>query len=377
MKRVSLFILLCLLMMSAAVAEKNEAIVIYGTIIDGTGAAPVKNGALVISGDRIAGVGEKGKVNVPAGAKVFEVKGGTILPGFINTHVHTNGFKEDTLKTWAREGVTTVRDLGLPKGVPPFKTRDQRRKNPEFARVLTAGPIVSAPEGFVPQVALFVESPEDAVKKITQLLDRGADVIKVGLNGPYKPVLSLETLKAITTLAHKRGKPVAAHNINTGDFDKLVEAGVDDIHHLMLNGPQLTDEQIKRMIDRGIVWVPTLEAVPPKFRDKKINQFKRFVRAGGKVAFGNDSGWMPHVAIGMPIKDIKLLHEAGMTPGEIIVAATGGAARLCRVDKELGTLEKGKTADILVVKGNPLQNLDALTRPLLVIHEGTVIRKEF
>jgi imidazolonepropionase-like amidohydrolase len=101
-----------------------------------------------------------------------------------------------------------------------------------------------------------------------------------------------------------------------------------------------------------------------------------FVKAGGRVALGNDGGYLPGLEVGMPIGEIEAMHDAGMTPMQIIVAATRDAAYVCRWSDLLGTLEVGKTADILVVNGDPLRNLDALLDVQLVIHDGIIIRDE-
>jgi imidazolonepropionase-like amidohydrolase len=100
---------------------------------------------------------------------------------------------------------------------------------------------------------------------------------------------------------------------------------------------------------------------------------RRFVEAGGKVALGNDAGFLQGVIIGMPMNEIEQLHDAGLTPMQIIVAATRNAAEVCRVGETLGTLEVGKQADVLVVKGDPLQDLAVLRDVQLVIHKGTII----
>ncbi len=352
---------------------KNTPLVLMGTLIDGTGADPIPDAVLVIKGRHIAASGPRTKIKIPQNAAVIKLPNATILPGFINTHVHGR-FVRKLLETWAQEGVTTVRDLGAPGDIPYFTLRNKFCTDLKCARVVMAGPIVAVPNAEFGKYSISVTSPADARQRITKLIDDGADVIKVGISAPFRPAFSAEEAAAIVETAHKRGKPVAAHIISTTGLHLALDAGVDEIHHLMSTGKK-SDRILKRIIEAGIYWIPTLEAVPPKFRDKGIEAFKRYVKMGGKVAMGNDSGSLPGVDVGMPIKELLLMQECGMTPMEIIVASTRSAARVCRLEKELGTLEKGKVADVLVAKGNPLENLEVLKNARIVIHEGVVIRK--
>ena len=399
-KFTSILVLGCLLsMMSVSGRQRNEEelpaqglknsqestgvpIAVTGTLIDGTGADPVPEAVVVIKDRYIAAVGSRKDIKIPENARVFSFPHGTLLPGFINAHVHSK-YDEKRLQLWAREGVTTVRDLGEAMGVPWFTLRDQLRANPKNARIVAAGPVFTCPDGFIKEVSLIVTSPENAQEKVNKLIDAGADVIKIGLNSPIFPELSLDIVKAIVETAHSRGKPVAAHVISAHGMGVAVEAGVDDINHLAPIGEK-SEELIQQTKAAGIYWIPTLEpqlAAPkgrgqPARRRKAIDSFKYFLSLGGSVALGNDSGTFPGVQVGMPIKEILLMQEAGMTPMQIIEAATRHAARVCRLEKELGTLQPGKRADLFVVEGNPLEDLSTLTKTRLVIHDGVIIREE-
>jgi imidazolonepropionase-like amidohydrolase len=133
-------------------------------------------------------------------------------------------------------------------------------------------------------------------------------------------------------------------------------------------------------VNQGVYWVPTLElwhGVGHGLGDVAINNLHRFVKAGGLVALGTDfDGYNCPFDLGMPIREIRWMKQAGMTPMQIIVAATKNAARVCNLRDSIGTLEKGKIADLLIVKGNPLENLEALLNPRMVIHGGQIIRDE-
>jgi len=362
-----------------------------GTIIDGTGADPISDGIVIIKGDRIVAVGQASNLSIAADAQVFDVQGGTILPGFINAHVH-QGYSDSNLEGWARGGVTTVRDMGGSASPHEmFSFRDARRDQPQFARLVAAGPFVSVPDGYpmVPWGAqgLTVTSPDDAREKIEQLLDDGADVVKVMMEsgrtfGRRILVLSQEEAAAIVSVAHARGVPVTAHAMDSTDLKRALDAGVDDIAHMIWDG--LSDELSRRMVENDVYWVPTLELyryvsadAQNGWDERAIANLSRFVAVGGKVALGTDfAGYSAAFQLGMPMLEIEAMFESGMTPMQIIVAATQNGAHVCNLGDEIGTLEEGKAADILVVDGDPLSDIQALARTLLVIHDGVVIREQ-
>ena len=142
-------------------------------------------------------------------------------------------------------------------------------------------------------------------------------------------------------------------------------------------------ELINRMVEDNVYWVPTLELYHHVAKDAgndwdqlAIENLRRFVKAGGQIALGTDfDGYGAEFDLGMPMIEIEAMVAAGMTPMQIIVAATANAAHVCNLDTEIGTLESGKAADILIVSGDPLKDLQALTRTLIVIHDGVVIQQ--
>jgi imidazolonepropionase-like amidohydrolase len=357
-----------------------------GTLIDGTGAAPIRDAAVVIQKGRVVAVGARAQVQMPMDAKIIDVQGATILPGFINAHVH-QGFSESNLQAWAQAGVTTVRDLAASPAGDLFSRRDALLKDNLNARLVAAGPMVTVPDGY-PMVpwgisGLTVTSPQDAATKVSQLLDAGTDVIKIAMEsgGSFRrniPMLSAQEAQAIVQTAHQRGAWVSAHVLRTNDLARALDADVDDIAH-MVEDP-LTDALIQRMVTEDVYWVPTLELwkrVGQQTDKHTVANLGRFVKAEGQVALGTDyAGYNAVFDLGMPITEIELMCEAGMTPMQIIIAATRNAARVCNLDHELGTLEPGKIADVLVVNGDPLQDIRAFTQVRLVIRNGTVIRGE-
>jgi imidazolonepropionase-like amidohydrolase len=358
-----------------------------GTLVDGTGAAPIVDAALVIQGTRIAAARPRADVDIPPDARTIDVQGATILPGFINTHVHS-AYDEHTLTAWAQGGVTTVRDLASGKPRESlFSFRDEALSHPEYARLVAVGPMVTVPGGYPIAMwslpSLTVTSPEDARDKVAHLLDDGADVIKIALEsgaifGQSMPMLSPEEAAAIVQVAHERGTVVSAHVSISRDLELALDAGVDDIAHMVTD--EAPDELIQRMVELDVYWVPTLElwkGVGHGLDTRVIDNLRRFAEARGKVALGTDYAGAPDVDfdLGMPIHEVGWMQEAGMTPLEIIVAATRNAAHVCNLERELGTLEVGKLADVLVVDGDPLEDLDTLTDIRMVLHSGVVIRE--
>jgi imidazolonepropionase-like amidohydrolase len=362
--------------------ESDETLVLVnGTLIDGTGADSLPDALVVIQKGRIIAVGSHVEVDVPVDAKIIDVQGATILPGFINAHVHM-GYNKQNLEAWAQAGVTTVRDLGGPS---LFSFRDLVLKDSQYARLVAAGPILTVPDGYpiVPfgsTNVLTVTSPEDTRQKVSRLLDDDADFIKIALEGGRIfgrniPMLSPEESAAIVEVAHERGTLVSAHVTASQDLRLALDAGVDDIAHMVTDN--LPDELAERMVEDDVYWVPTLELWKGVGHGDKraIANLRDFVNAGGKVALGTDyAGYYTEFDLGMPIREIEWMQEAGMTPMQIIVAGTKNAAHVCNLDHELGTLEVGKIADVLVVDGDPLDDIHALTNVRMVLHNGAVIR---
>jgi imidazolonepropionase-like amidohydrolase len=355
-----------------------------GRLVDGTGAPPLADAAVVIRGDRIIAVGRMGGVEVPPSATVIDVRGATVLPGVINAHVHS-GYRESRLEAWALEGVTTVRDLC---GPAEYALVDTLALDPGLARVVAAGPFVTVPNGYpvVPWGAtnvVTVRGAEQARAAVNQLIDQGADVIKIALEsggdfGQVIPTLSLEEATAAVEAAHARGIPVSAHVTTSPDLPRALDAGVDDIAHMVVDYP--SGELLARAVRQGVVWVPTLELwhhVGYGHEPRAVANLRRFVDAGGTVALGTDfNGYDAPFQLGMPILEMELMQQAGMSPMQIIVAATRTAARVSNRLGDLGTVEVGRIADLIAVRGDPLQDIHAMGDVRLVVRSGVVIRDD-
>ncbi|NIM14360.1 MAG: amidohydrolase family protein [Candidatus Aminicenantes bacterium] len=363
--------------------DSNKSFAITSVyIIDGTGLGDPFRGVVIVESGKIKAVGSEGEINIPSDMLTIDADGAFLLPGFFNTHVH-NGFIQSNLEAWAQAGVTTIRDLGVQYSV--FK--NQRPPNDtNIARLLAAGPVLTTPGGYplVPwgsPIGYYVLSPQDGIDKVNKLIDEGADIIKIILESGTAfnltiPMLSPQEASAIVKTAHQRNRRVSAHVLVSDDLKAALDAGVDDIAHMITD--DISDDIIERMIRQGVYWVPTLElwnAVESSLVARAKNNLTKYINAGGLVALGTDfDGYNSPFDLGMPVTEINLMREAGMTAMQIIVAATRNAAIVCGVEQELGTIKAGKIADILVIRGNPLSDLDNLLDVLLVIHNGVIIK---
>ena len=210
---------------------------VNGTLVDGTGAAALRDAVLAIGADgKIVAVGRLGDGPIPEGTTVIDVEGATILPGFINAHVH-DAYAAANLEAWAAAGVTTVRDEAINMAGVSLADLMARRAaewgHPRYARLVAAGWMITAPGGYG---RLGVATAEEARQRVGEEIDAGADLIKVavedGIAGRTDlPVLSVEALNAAVTAAHERGKKISAHVTDARFLQTVVAAGVDDAAH--------------------------------------------------------------------------------------------------------------------------------------------------
>lgn len=382
-RKLHLLLLFALLLTSCASAAipPDALVLVNGTLIDGTGSDPISDAVLIIQGGRILAVGSKEEVKIPRGTNVIDLEGATILPGFINAHVHF-AFDDEKLKAWAQGGVTTVRD----EGIISSKTldhlmawREEKSQNPEYARLVSAGYMMSVQGGYG---ELSVTSPDDARQQVFKELDAGVDMIKISMEDGYAgrsglPKLTDNEIAAIISAAHERGALVSGHITQAEYLEILVEAGVDDIAHVPYD--VVSDDVWQKMVAKDIYMTPTFTV----YRNYHapiatcVFNLRNFVAQGGQVALGNDYGGGPsEFELGIPMYEIEQMSEAGMTPMQIIVASTKNAAIVSGIEDQVGTLEAGRIADILVVFGDPLEDLNNLTNIRMVIHNGTIIYAE-
>ncbi|MEZ5210474.1 amidohydrolase family protein [Gordonia sp. (in: high G+C Gram-positive bacteria)] len=391
-------------------------------LIDGNGGDPIDDAVLVIDGDKIAYAGPaSGAPAADDSATKVDLGGNTICPGFFDVHVHLSlpGTKGSPvmaamvppsyryfqliarLKTTLEAGVTTVRDLmGVDVGVRDAVAHGLI----EGPRVLVADKMLSQTGGHadfhIPSGlsgteligGVLVDTVDEARVEARKLCREGVDVIKVassgGVSSPNDQPDYLgareELVAALVEEGHNYGdRPVAAHAIGLPGIESAVNGGARSIEH----GYALTDELRKKMVENGQFLVPTLletlkpdtatpQAVAKSEKWHKIAQdsVRASVEAGIKICTGTDAGLVPDH--GENLGEVGLLVKfGGMTPLQAITAATKNSAELCGLLDTLGTLEDGKIADVVVVKGDPSQDADLVgdnANILLVVKEGKV-----
>jgi enamidase len=397
-------------------AEREElqsvsTIVTNGIVIDGTGADPITDGLVAIQGNRIVAVGQSSDFKIPEEVNVIDATGKTILPGVFNAHVHFVPYAEKRRVLFLLDGVTSVCDLGTSLSLME-EFEQEKLEAGLAARGFKAGPIITAPRGYPGSnwdVALSyeIQGVNEAENAVRDLHARGADYIKValepGFGGATLPMINLEELRSVVATAHANDLLVRAHVTKSEMLDMVLEAGVDVIEHVpipsdsyenlqpMLDDagkyriPSSLEAQMLDMIEQGVVLVPTLdvltgdsnlrnfvESEPEHFTQAVLTVVRFFHDSGGIIAVGNDYGY-PGVLPGMPLREMELLQAAGLSPLEVIEAATKHAAYVCGQSEDLGTLEIGKLADLIVVDGNPLEDINAMDSVLYVVKDGELV----
>jgi imidazolonepropionase-like amidohydrolase len=395
-----------------------------GTLIDGTGADPLRNATIIVDVDKATIVDVKRDGEVPREAEVIDAGHLTVMPGMIDCHVHlgssTWGVQERLLTPFSlivahalnharitlEAGFTSVRDAaGTPRGVK--MAIDQglfpgpRLRIAVSALSQTGGHGDSVmPNGAnirpVSELPFTVVDGVEAVRKATrEVLRAGADQVKVHTSGgvmspndePGATGFSPDEIAAIVYEARAAGKTVMAHAQATQGIKNAVLGGISSIEH----GIYLDEEVIEEMKRRGTYFVPTLVAplwvirraekdpssVPPyalrKAREVMAAHqasFRLAVERGVRVAMGTDTGVGPH---GTNAEELERMVEGGMTPMQAIVATTRTAAECSRISHLTGTLEAGKRADILGVDGDPLQDISVVQHKeklALIIKDG-------
>jgi len=376
------------------------------TLIDGTGRPPLANACVVMEGGRITAVGPLGRVRVPAGARLITApKGATLLPGLIDMHVHTT-VHAGLMPYFLANGVTSVRDLGCGEDqLPSLKRyRDEAPAGKQIGpRLFLAGP----PLDGLPRAASWfpgpgARDPAGAVAGVTSLADAGVDVVKL-----YRR-LDIASARAAIAEAHRRNLPVTwDYQWNSRYLENAIRSGVDGLEHVYYSERSARDEsdRLAESIAAGRIWLdPTLVAFRPPERavthdpdfrqlpasltrfwsrlfwpmetDAEFESMKAFVRkvhrSGGRLLAGTDSP-VKYVAPGYALhQELQLLAACSLTPMEAIQVATRNAAQALRREKELGTVEPGKRADLALVLGDPLKDLRATRKVYRVVLDGRV-----
>lgn len=405
-----------------------------GTLIDGSGADPVQDGAVLVKNNQIQAVGKKSELTLPDDElHRVDAKGGTILPGLIDTHVHVvfDGINlieqiqkpysltyyeaADALKRTLQAGITSVRDaggadLGIKTAVEQGLIEGPRMQISISVLSITGG----HGDGWMPSGAsldLFPPTPgrpdgivdgvDGVRRKVREILRAGADIIKVCSTGgvlsptdhPEFTQFSPEELEVmVQEAAYRRGVKVMAHAQGVEGIKNAVRAGIHSIEH----GIYLDDEVIEMMLARGTFVVPTLlaplavlEAAEsggnmPEYGVRKSREvieihgesIGRAHKAGVKIAMGTDAGVMKH---GTNCRELGLMCQVGMSPMESIMATTRVAADCLGWLDRVGTLERGKLADMIITKTDPLadiRSLEVVDNIAWVMKDGQVYKDQ-
>jgi enamidase len=294
--------------------------------------------------------------------------------------------QQDVFTPWLRSGVTTVVDNGtLPEFVASLPSQVDSLAN-QSPRLFRAGPILTTPGGFpftVGLEGLAINGPEDGQMKVESLIDeQGVDFIKVALeagfgtdlDSPDWPVLAPETLAAIAEAANARGKTARIHVTHPQEFAAALDAGFGVIAHMPI--APMPSDMLQRAADADVIVVSTASFWGPPFSVTAAENLSRYIGLGGRIALGSDAGTFPLFGgVGeMPLAEMEsLVVEGGLTPAEVLVAATKHAAESINRGDDLGTLEPGKLADVIVVAGDPLSDIGDMANVFVVIRDGEVI----
>jgi imidazolonepropionase-like amidohydrolase len=414
-----------------ALATSDAATLLHaGKLIDGVSKQPRERVTVVVDGNRIVAIEPGFRAATPQD-RVVDLEQATLLAGLMDMHVHITeenapGYELARFKKapadYAFDGVvyaertlmagfTTVRDTGDVLYNVSLSLRSAINAGKVAGpRIFAAGRIIATTGGHgdstngwgphllaVPGIGdSIVDGPAEAMRAVRQHYKDGTDVIKITVTGGVlsiaksgmAPQFSDEELRAIITTAHDYGMTVAAHAHGLEGMTRAVKAGIDSIEH----GTFMDRNVMELMKKSGTHYVPTISAgrwvyeqaqkpgaYPDVVRDKALaigpqiqKTFGEAYRAGVRVMFGTDAGVFPH---GLNAREFQYMVEAGMPAMEAIQSATIVPARFLKIDDRLGSVESGKTADLIAVPGDPLADITALQRVSFVMKEGVIYRE--
>jgi imidazolonepropionase-like amidohydrolase len=381
-----------------------------------------KQQVILIEGTRIVQVGSAQEVQIPPGTETLDFSNATVLPGLIDGHTHVFASGPELDEQMMKEslqyrelealvnsqrdlyvGFTTLRDLKTLGGMyGDVDLRTAINKGlVQGPRLQVSGRGFQATGGFhpkgwsrdipLPSMLETVDSPWEARKAVREQLFNGADWIKFYATNDFSyapdgtmvipPQFTFDEIQALVEEAHDHGHKVSCHAFGGKGLHNCLVAGVDTVEHAV----QLTDEDIQLFKAKGIYLIPTLfhyqieRGIDEKkyggFSTASVSEpnFRRAVAAGVKIAFGTGVGPFPH---GTQTKEFAYMVKFGMTPLQVLRAATIGNAQMMGWESKIGSLEKGKFADVVAVCGDPLADITELERVKFVMKGGQVLRND-
>jgi imidazolonepropionase-like amidohydrolase len=416
----------------------NIKVIQGGTLIDGTGKPPVKDSVVVVEGSKITDVSRKGEVKVPEAERieVIEAEGKTVMPGLIDSHLHMKGNGESkdyymipirnnsmdramkavpNLKKTLEMGFTTIRDGGSGYSWMDVALRNAINRGdivgPRYLATgyhltVTGGHGYGLPPWFgkfspAEQVGMFCDGPDEWRKAARLNIYNGTDNIKVvasrgfttaGLSGDAGLVSaqpSIDELRAAVEEAHKMGKKTSAHANGPQAIMNAIEAGIDSIVH----GFYMNEKCAEMMVKNNVVLEATTLCIklmkdlgPGEMLDEAVQnameywkikekEFKMILEAGITISFSTDMG-CPYLFHGENAREFACMVELGMSPMAAVVSATKNAANTIGLGDKIGTIEKGKLADIILVDGDPLKNIAILEKAeniRMVMKDGKIV----
>ncbi len=400
-------------------AEQRPIVIRNVTLVDGTGAAPAPDHAVIVEGRRISWIGREAQLPDGSSGLAVDAQGGTAMPGLINCHVHlTNDGSPDLFGQVARDsvttaalrgylnlqltlesGITSVRDCGAASNIAIDLARAVEDGLVPGPRIRAAGRVITMTGGHGHFIGREADGP-DGVRQATRAeIKAGAHFIKAMATGgvltpgvvPTQTALQQDELEQVAREAHNAGRRAACHAIGNEGIKNAIRAGIDSIEH----GFYLDDEALELALDHGTFLVPTLIAVDQIVNNGKTGtmpdwvvekaesesghhreSFAAAVKSGMKIAAGTDAGtpFNPHTYLA---QELALMVEYGLRPMDAIVAATSSAAENLGLAPQVGTLEVGRLADLIVIDGDPVADISAVGRVRFVMKDGTVARNDF